>query len=154
MKKRMTASERREARAEEDRKTARIREWIAEGQRRAAERALNRPAGLVDDEHTVALLLQTAYGIPEKCAKWLLRESPYRPPEAEGCDVPLPGDPTRTFRVVTAWREDDIHAAARKFVGECQHVTPTLWVHPRITGRFRLRAAGVESAGQRRDEVA
>ena len=153
MKKPMTTRERRDARAEEDRKNARFREMMAEGQRRAAERALNRPTGLVDAEHKAALLLQTTYGISEKGTNWLLRESPYRPPEAEGCDLEVPGL-SKPLRVVTAWREDDIHAAARKFVAECQQVTPTLWTHPRIKGRFKLRAAGVEVAGLRRAEVA
>jgi hypothetical protein len=153
MKKPMTARERREARAERDRKFAEFREMMAEGQRRAAERALNRPPGLVDAEHRAALLLQTSYGIPEKGTNWLLRESPYRPPEVAGCDLEVPGL-SKPLRVVTAWREDDIHVAARRFVGECQRVTPTLWMHPRIKGRFKLRVAGVEGAGLRREKVA
>ena len=144
MKKRITARERREARAESDRQLARFREWMAERQRKAPERALSRPAGLVDAEYEVAMLLRATYGISEKATNWLLRESPYRPPEAGGCDVPLPGHPTRTLRVVLSWREQDIHVAARRFVSECQQATPTLWMHPCVKGRFKLRPASNE----------
>ena len=111
------------------------------------ERALNRTPGTVLDAFFAELRLQAKYGIPRAGAHWLLHQAPYRPSEARGCDVEVPQRDSgiSVLRAVTAWDADRIDTAALTFVSECRQETKTLWSHPRVKGRFKLRP--VEAAG-------
>lgn len=111
-----------------------------ERNREREERMRNRPPGTIEGKFEVFLILQSKYGISEAATGWLLERAPYRPPEVDGIDLEVPGRPDLPpMRFVYAWNEERIHAAALTFISECRQETNTLWSHPRVKGRFKLR---------------
>jgi|GEM_PF-4628939 len=87
-------------------------------------------------------MLRVKYGISDAGTKWMLHEAPYRPPEVEGYDFDygLVGRPDiPSSRHATAWNDKRIDDAAQTFITECRQESPTLWSHPKVKGRFKLR---------------
>jgi hypothetical protein len=108
-----------------------------ERRREREERMRNRPPGTIEGKFEVFLILQSKYGISDAATGWILERAPYRPPEVEGIDLEVLGLPP--IRFVYAWNEERIHAAALTFISECRQETNTLWSHPLVKGRFKLR---------------
>jgi len=102
------------------------------------------PPGTLYEGWVVAEFVRRHYGIPRDGSEWLLRWAPYKPPEVYGADLEvLPG---RFEHWGYAWSEADVHAAARKFAGECRQETATLWSHPKCKGRFKLKPVQAAAA--------
>lgn len=95
--------------------------------------------GEIIDRYSAGWMLRREFGIPDQAMSWLLFQAAYRPQVARYVDVDLGEAFGTTIRQADGWNRADVLAAARVFMTECTKATPSLWTHPKIAGRFRLR---------------